>query len=78
MKEIFEFGDRVFQLYRQIRITDKIDTELLKKYWHCDTCLKKNEHYFFCKEIKPIDYEEITNAGGTTPDRAVTDSSNQD
>ena len=78
MKKIFEFDGRLFVLYRQVQITDKIDTTILKQFWHCDTCLKKNGYYFFCNEIKPIDYEEITDAGGTTPDRAVPDSSNQD
>lgn len=60
-KDIIEFGDRKFLLYRTIRATDKMDANLIKKYWHCDTVLKKENIYYFCNEIKQIDYEEIRN-----------------
>jgi len=65
-KDIIEFGDRKFLLYRTVRITDKIDANLLKEYWHCDTVLKKENTYYFCNEIQPIDYEEIRNDSSTT------------
>ena len=40
-------------------MTDKMDANLIKEYWHCDTVLKKENVYYFCNEIKEIDYEEI-------------------
>ena len=39
---------------------------LVKKYWHCDTVLKKENIYYFCNEIQTIDYEEIKDTT-TTP-----------
>ena len=32
-----------------------MDANLIKKYWHCDTVLKKENVYYFCNEIKQID-----------------------
>ena len=40
-KDIIEFGDRKFLLYRTVREFNKLDTNILKQYWHCDTVLKK-------------------------------------
>ena len=68
-KDIIEFGDRKFLLYRTIRETEKTTQEainLVKKYWHCDTVLKKENNYYFCNEIQAINYEEIRN-DPTTP-----------
>ena len=65
-KDIIEFGDRKFLLYRTIKETKKVDANLLKKYWHCDTVLKKENTFYFCNEIKSINYEEIRN-DSTTP-----------
>ena len=58
-KDIIEFGDRKFLLYRTTREFEKLDAELLKQYWRCDTVLKKENIYYFCNEIKEIDYAEI-------------------
>lgn len=59
MKSILEFGDRKFSLYRTIRETPKINADLLKQYWYCDTVLRKDNLLYFCNEIKEIEYEEI-------------------
>jgi len=61
MKEIIEFGDRKFLLYRTIREFEKLEPNILKEYWCCDTVLKKEDIYYFCNEIKDIEYEEIGN-----------------
>ena len=58
-KDLIEFGDRKFLLYRTIRETEKIDANILKEHWHCDTVLKRDNLYYFCNEIKEIDYEKI-------------------
>ena len=58
-KDLIEFGDRKFLLYRTIRETKKIDANILKEHWHCDTVLKRDNLYYFCNEIKEIDYAEI-------------------
>lgn len=68
MKEIIEFGDRKFLLYRTIREFEKLDPNILKEYWYCDTVLKKEDMFYFCNEIKEIEYEEInTRDGDATP-----------
>ena len=68
-KDILELGDRKFLLYRTMKETPKTTQEavnLVKKYWRCDTVLKKENKYYFCNEIKEIEYEEIRNAPTTT------------
>jgi hypothetical protein len=68
MRDIVEFGDRKFLLYRTIREFEKLDPNILKEYWYCDTTLKKDNIYYFCNEIKDIEYEEInTGDGDATP-----------
>ena len=68
MKEIIEFGDRKFLLYRTVREFEKLDPNILKEYWYCDTVLKKEDMFYFCNEIKEIEYEEInTGDGDATP-----------
>lgn len=68
MKEIIEFGDRKFLLYRTVREFEKLDPNILKEYWYCDTVLKKEDMFYFCNEIKEIEYEEInTGNGDATP-----------
>ena len=61
MREIIEFGDRKFLLYRTIREFEKLEPNILKEYWYCDTVLKKEDIYYFYNEIKDIEYEEIRN-----------------
>ena len=64
MKEIIEFGDRKFLLYRTVREFEKLDPNILKEYWYCDTVLKKEDMFYFCNEIKEIEYEEVNNRNG--------------
>lgn len=59
MNNYIQLGDRLFILYRQINETPKINTEILKQYWHCDTVLKKEGILYFCNEIPAIEFKEI-------------------
>ena len=58
---ILQFGDRIFVLYRIIKITPKIEKNisLLKKYWRCDTALKKDGIFYLCNEVLDVNFEEI-------------------
>ena len=58
---ILQFGDRIFVLYRTVKITPKIEENisLLKKHWHCDTALKKDNIFYLCNEVPEIEFEEI-------------------
>ena len=59
--DIIQLGDRLFVLYRTIKLTPKIEENIsiLKKLWHCDTALKKEGIFYLCNEIKEIEFEEI-------------------
>jgi len=57
--EYLQLGDRLFVLYRKLQDNQKINTETLKKYWHCDTVLKKEGIFYFCNEIQTIEFEEL-------------------
>ena len=66
-KDIIEFGDRKFLIVSYNKRNRKNQPDILKEYWNCDTVLKKENLYYFCNEIKEIDYEEIRNDPPTTP-----------
>jgi hypothetical protein len=36
-----------------------VNAELLKEFWHCDSVLKKENVYYFCREIQDIEYEAV-------------------
>ena len=61
MKEIINANGNLYQLIRVIR-EDQLknpDMEDLKKYFLCDTLLRKKGKLYFCRIIKEIEYEEI-------------------
>ena len=61
MKEIIYANDKVYQLIRTIR-QDQLknpNMEDLKKYFLCDTLLRKQGLLYFCRLIEEIEYEEI-------------------
>ena len=61
MKKIIYANDKAYQLIRTIR-QDQLknpNMEDLKKFFHCDTLLRKQGVLYFCRLIKDIEYEEI-------------------
>ena len=61
MKQIITANDNLYQLVRTIR-EDQLknpNMEDLKKYFYCDTLLRKQSMLYFCRLIKEIEYEEI-------------------
>ena len=61
MKEIITANDNLYQLVRVLR-EDQLknpNTEDLKKYFYCDTVLRKQGLLYFCRLIEEIEYEEI-------------------
>ena len=61
MKEIITANGNLYQLIRVItesRLKNP-NMEDLKKYFYCDTLLRKQGKLYFCILIKEIDYEEI-------------------
>ena len=61
MKEIISANGNLYQLVRTIR-EDQLknpNMEDLKKYFLCDTLLKKQGMLYFCRIIEEIEYEEI-------------------
>ena len=61
MKEIISANGNLYQLIRVItesRLKNP-NMEDLKKYFYCDTLLRKQGKLYFCRLIKEIEYEEI-------------------
>jgi len=62
-KEIIYANDKAYQLVRKISENQlkNPNMEDLKKFFHCDTLLRKQGILYFCRLIKDVKYEEITN-----------------
>jgi len=63
MKEIITANGNLYQLIKVLR-EDQLKNpvmEDLKKYYHCDTLLRKQGELYFCRIIEEIEYEEINN-----------------
>ena len=61
MKQIITANGNLYQLIKVLR-EDQLKNpvmEDLKKYYHCDTLLRKQGLFYFCRLIKEIEYEEI-------------------
>ena len=59
MKKIITANGNLYQLIRAIteaRLKNP-NTEDLKKYFYCDTVLRKQGMLYFCRIIKEIEYE---------------------
>ena len=61
MKEIIYTKDKAYQLVRVLKENDlnNPNMEDLKKFFYCDTLLRKQGMLYFCRLIKDIEYEEI-------------------
>ena len=62
MKEIINANGNLYQLIRVIKESrlKNPDMEILKKYFYCDTLLRKQGKLYFCRLIEEIEYEEIS------------------
>ena len=60
-KEIIYANDKAYQLIRVIpeEQLKNPNMEDLKKFFHCDTLLRKQGVLYFCRLIEEIEYEEI-------------------
>ena len=63
MKEIISANGNMYQLIRTIpeNQLNNPDTNILKEWFNCDTVLRKQGILYFCRIIKVIEYEDITN-----------------
>ena len=61
MKEIINANGNLYQLVRVLKESQlkNPNMEDLKKYFYCDTLLRKQGKLYFCRLIKEIEYEEI-------------------
>ena len=63
MKEIIYTNDKAYQLVRVIP-EDQLnnpDISVLKKWFRCDTLLRNQGKFYFCRLIEEIEYEESDN-----------------
>ena len=61
-REIIYSKDKAYQLVRVLK-EDQLknpDMEILKKFFYCDTLLKKQGLLYFCRLIEDVEYEEIS------------------
>ena len=61
MKEIISANGNLYQLVRVLK-EDQLKNPImedLKKYFLCDTLLRKQGLLYFCRIIEEIEYEEI-------------------
>jgi hypothetical protein len=63
MKEIITVNGNMYQVIRMLKENQlkNPNMEILKKYFYCDTLLRKKGILYFCRLIEEIEYEEITN-----------------
>tara|TARA_R100001594_G_scaffold117406_1_gene152592 strand:- start:190 stop:381 length:192 start_codon:yes stop_codon:yes gene_type:complete len=63
MKEIITANGNLYQLVKVLKENQLNNPvmEDLKRYYHCDTLLRKQGLLYFCRIIKEIEYEEINN-----------------
>ena len=61
MKEIINANGNLYQLVRVLKENQlkNPNMEDLKRYFYCDTLLRKQGLLYFCRLIKEIEYEEI-------------------
>ena len=62
MKQIITANGNLYQLVRTIREArlKNPNMEDLKKYFYCDTLLRKQGLLYFCRLIEDVEYEEST------------------
>ena len=62
MKQIIYNKDKAYQLVRVIPENQlkNPDIGILKEWFRCDTLLRAEGKFYFCRLIKDIEYEEIT------------------
>tara|TARA_R100000458_G_scaffold1059_1_gene895 strand:+ start:319 stop:507 length:189 start_codon:yes stop_codon:yes gene_type:complete len=62
MREIITANGNLYQLVRTLKESqlNNPDTEILKKYFYCDTVLRKQGKLYFCRLIEEVEYETIT------------------
>ena len=61
MKEIINANGNLYQLVRVLKESQlkNPNMEDLKRYFYCDTLLRKQGLLYFCRLIKETEYEEI-------------------
>ena len=61
MKEIINANGNLYQLVRVLKESQlkNPNMEDLKRYFYCDTLLRKQGLLYLCRLIKEIEYEEI-------------------
>ena len=61
MKEIINANGNLYQVIRVLKENQlkNPDISILKKYFRCDTLLRKQGLLYFCRLIEEIEYEDF-------------------
>ena len=54
-KEFITFQDKLYYIVKIVRESDKPNVDNLKEYLHADIVLKKEEKFFFLRNIPDLD-----------------------
>lgn len=63
LPKIINNNGTLYVPFRKVKFKqeDKEILDGLKELWMCDTVLKNENEYWFCRKIDEIEFEEITN-----------------
>lgn len=56
-RQVIKANDELYVVKRTIKETEKLDVEILKQYFNCDTVLRKDGLLYFTNKIETLEYE---------------------
>lgn len=58
---LVSFNDKMYVVVRTIKVNNNPIIETWKEHLHCDTVLKKDGYYYFCRVVTDVIDEESEN-----------------
>jgi hypothetical protein len=56
-KQVIPINDELYLVKRTIKESEKLDIDILKQYFDCDTVFKKDGLFYFTNKIETLEYE---------------------
>jgi hypothetical protein len=68
MLGFLNINDTLYQVFRRVKFTEKLDVSLIKEYWNCDGAFKHNNdgYIYFCRKVDDVEelpIEEVKKRG---------------
>lgn len=61
-KQVIGFNDELFLVKRTLKESEKLDVDLLKRYFGVDIVFKKDGILYFVEKIETLEYEQVTSS----------------